>query len=245
MSARKTPRTRKTPRLHPGNGEDTRTALLVAALDAFAESGYQAMSVRELARALGVSHNIVHHHFGSKQNLWRAALEHGLAGPALELLQFQGDATGAADPVEVVRTIVRNAVMLYARFPSIARIIAIESAQGGERLDFLYERYINPTIRSFGRFLDSAHEQGVRELDTRTIMLFIVAGVPALFTHSALAGKLGGLHADSTASVTRYANTIAEMVIGGLMGSVQHSPAPAARAAQRGKSRRAATRSQV
>src|SRR5437868_97490 len=47
-------------------------AIIEAALEAFALTGYEAMSVRELTRKLGVSHNLVHHYFRSKAELWRA-----------------------------------------------------------------------------------------------------------------------------------------------------------------------------
>ncbi len=55
-------------------GDATRGEILDAALKAFAEAGFGAMSVRGLTRQLGASHNPVHHHFGSKQDLWRMAL---------------------------------------------------------------------------------------------------------------------------------------------------------------------------
>src|SRR4051812_31481798 len=49
--------------------------IIEAALEAFALTGYEAMSVRELTRKLGVSHNLVHHYFRSKAALWRACID--------------------------------------------------------------------------------------------------------------------------------------------------------------------------
>ena len=51
-------------------------------LEAFADRGYDGMSVRELNRQLGASHNLVHHYFGSKEALWRAAIDYGLGRAA-------------------------------------------------------------------------------------------------------------------------------------------------------------------
>lgn len=205
--------------------DDTRTALLVGAIDAFAECGYQAMSVRALTRKLGVSHNIVHHHFGSKWKLWCAAMEHGLSAGMHEIVQSYDDALHGSDPIEVVRTIIRNAVMLFARYPSLARILANESAQGGERLDFLFERYFQPTIEAFQNLLDRTQRQGMRKLDSRMIILLVVAGVPALFTQAPLAYRIGKLDGNSVATVNRYADTVAELLIGGLAGT----PSPGGR----------------
>ena len=55
------------------------TRLLAAALDAFAQAGYDGMSVRELSRRLGVSHALLTARFGSKEGLWFAAMEQVLA----------------------------------------------------------------------------------------------------------------------------------------------------------------------
>ena len=43
------------------------------------------MSVRELTRQLGVSHNLVHHYFRSKADLWRAAIDHAFGTVSAEL----------------------------------------------------------------------------------------------------------------------------------------------------------------
>lgn len=52
--------------------------LLQAALEAFAETGYDGTSVRQLSRRLGVSHALLTARFGSKEGLWFAAMEHAL-----------------------------------------------------------------------------------------------------------------------------------------------------------------------
>jgi len=52
-----------------------REEILDAAVEAFAALGYEAASVRQLTRRLGVSHNLVHHYFRSKADLWRAAMD--------------------------------------------------------------------------------------------------------------------------------------------------------------------------
>ena len=59
--------------------------LLDLALDAFADGGYEGTSVRELCRRLGVSHNLVHERYGSKEQLWYAAIDHGFRRLASEL----------------------------------------------------------------------------------------------------------------------------------------------------------------
>ena len=51
--------------------------ILHAALEAFAASGYEGMSVRTLSADLGLSHETVNRRFGSKKDLYFAALDYG------------------------------------------------------------------------------------------------------------------------------------------------------------------------
>lgn len=57
----------------PGDS-GTRGAILVAAKEAFATSGYTATSLRGIARTAGVDPALVTHFFGSKDGLFEAAL---------------------------------------------------------------------------------------------------------------------------------------------------------------------------
>ncbi|MFF0655374.1 TetR family transcriptional regulator [Micromonospora tulbaghiae] len=65
MNARRTGR-------RPGS-PDTREAILGAAREAFAERGFDAASIRAIAAAAGVDPALVHHYFGGKEELFRAA----------------------------------------------------------------------------------------------------------------------------------------------------------------------------
>ena len=53
---------------------DTRQAILAAAQDIFAERGYDKASIRSIATAAGVDPALVHHYFGTKEELFLAAM---------------------------------------------------------------------------------------------------------------------------------------------------------------------------
>lgn len=69
MSTGRAPRGRR-----PG-APDTRAAILTAARERFAAGGYARTSVRSIAAAAGVDPALVHHYFGTKDELFLAALE--------------------------------------------------------------------------------------------------------------------------------------------------------------------------
>jgi AcrR family transcriptional regulator len=54
---------------------DTRAAILAAARELFATQGYAGTSVRSIAAAAGVDGSLVHHYFGTKDDLFVAALQ--------------------------------------------------------------------------------------------------------------------------------------------------------------------------
>ncbi|HET8662395.1 MAG TPA: TetR family transcriptional regulator, partial [Micromonosporaceae bacterium] len=58
----------------PGN-PDTRQAIMTSARHAFAERGYDGASIRAIATDAGVDPALVHHYFGTKEQLFLQALQ--------------------------------------------------------------------------------------------------------------------------------------------------------------------------
>jgi AcrR family transcriptional regulator len=61
-----------------GDAEDTtvvRESLLSTAVGMFSEKGYSGTSIRDIAKAHGVSLSNIYYHFGNKDGLWREILE--------------------------------------------------------------------------------------------------------------------------------------------------------------------------
>ncbi len=76
--------------------EETRARLLLAALDSFAERGYDATGVAEICQRAGVSKGAFYHHFASKQALFVALLDQWLA--VLDGQMARSRAPGASAP---------------------------------------------------------------------------------------------------------------------------------------------------
>lgn len=52
------------------NPAATRTSILAAAEKLFVRNGFAATSMSDIARRAGVTKSLIHHHFGSKEDLW-------------------------------------------------------------------------------------------------------------------------------------------------------------------------------
>ncbi|MGX9891472.1 TetR/AcrR family transcriptional regulator [Streptomyces sp. NPDC002276] len=61
---------------------DTRDRILAAAREEFSERGYEKTSVRGIAKAAGVDPALVHHYFGTKEQVFEAAIEVAFAPAA-------------------------------------------------------------------------------------------------------------------------------------------------------------------
>ncbi len=84
------------PEEKPYHHGDLRRALLDAALRVIAEGGVAGLTLREVARQAGVSHNAPYHHFADKAALVTALVDEGFAQFA-KTMQFAYDAaTGSA-----------------------------------------------------------------------------------------------------------------------------------------------------
>lgn len=59
-----------------GRGDETRQALVGAALDVFGRDGFHAASTRAIAKRAGVNQALIGYHFGGKEGLYLAVFEH-------------------------------------------------------------------------------------------------------------------------------------------------------------------------
>lgn len=82
----------------PGDrrGADRRGAILEAARESFAAQGFRGTTIRAVAREAGVDSALVHHYFGSKDDLFLAALEVPMDPRAVLPVVLEGDLETAA-----------------------------------------------------------------------------------------------------------------------------------------------------
>ena len=114
--------------------------LLDLLLGAFADLGYDGTSVRALCRHLGVSHNMVHQRYQSKQAAWDAAVDHGFT----ELVHSLNAPVDSDDGWVVLRALMTRFAEATLAKPGLARIIQQEGARPGPRFTYLMKHHIGP-----------------------------------------------------------------------------------------------------
>lgn len=88
----------------PGN-QDTQSAILAAARDAFAARGYDGASIRQIATAAEVDPALVHHYFGTKEQLFLTAMKVPINLAEIVPRILQGDRDGMGE--RLVRTLLQ------------------------------------------------------------------------------------------------------------------------------------------
>jgi AcrR family transcriptional regulator len=152
-----------------GGREQTTSGILDAAEKLFAERGFTAVTVRDIAAEAGVSHALVHRYLGSKQDVYRAMLVRNED-------VLQSAASGENELLTAASLMLREGLMHQRRY---VRLIAHSALHG-----LSYER-TSGRFAATERLIQLAEAAAVSEgaardpdaLDPR----FVVASVVALF----------------------------------------------------------------
>jgi len=158
--------------------ERTRRIILRAAIEVFAELGFEAASMGGIARRAQVKKALVQYHFETKEKLWQAAmlrLWQQLENAFPQYLDSVDSMAGARDP-QSVRHVFRQIIRFVMDHPAWAGILFRESAQPGPRLDWLVEHCLRGSLQEGVRFVETAQEHGVLPPGEPLYLLHILSG---------------------------------------------------------------------
>jgi TetR/AcrR family transcriptional regulator len=174
-TAPSTKRTRGRPAQGASVGPDV---LLRNARQTFAKRGYDATSVREIARESGVDAALLAHHFGSKEALWEAVVEQIAehAAPMIEATTaLRASPLGARERVERALEIYIDKVF---NEPDIGLFFATAATEEGTRFDLLVERMVRPYHDVLVPLLiDAGKRKELKVLDANVLFFMLLNGI--------------------------------------------------------------------
>jgi AcrR family transcriptional regulator len=135
--------------------------ILDAAFVAFAASGYDAMSVRYLNAQLGLSHETVRQRFGSKLDLYHAAIDHGVARFYDVLSDERSRLPEATSDLEELHLATRSFITASIKFPNLANLVNHEAGSSSERLDYIFNSAFEPGFSLFVEPLERLVDAGM------------------------------------------------------------------------------------
>jgi TetR/AcrR family transcriptional regulator len=189
--------------------------VMAAAIEAFSVHGYNGVSLRTVNDELGVSRNLLYQRFGSKAELWRAAVDWAF-GPLLGYLETADDKS--ADPMIRLRMLIRNFIEYSATRPYLARIATVEGAAPTDRFEYLYRNYIRPVQARFSPVFEQLREQGrIKNIPTEIFYFQLTSGGTAPFGQIGLVTLMAPhLVSPDDNQVRVYAENVADMLLNGL-----------------------------
>lgn len=154
-------------------GSDTARARLVdAALEVFAERGFEGARTRDIATRAGENLGLISYYFGTKEALWREAV--GVAFGELS------DAVLGGEPT--LEQLLRGLVGFMARRPAFMQLMNDESRRDGERMQWLVDHHVQPFAEAVTATLATS---------TDTDAVAALADVPPASLHYILLGAAG------------------------------------------------------
>lgn len=194
------------------SAEPTRERILAAAIDLFSEHSFDGASTREISGRAGVTQPLLHYHFRSKDDLWRAAVDE-LFGALTEALAARQQGLRGVDDVTTARLLVREFVQFSATHPQVHRIITQECKVDGPRMDWLVERHIRPlyeaTVTLFARLV----EQGLVPDVPAAHLYYIVTGAgPTMFVLGPECRRLTGIDPTDPDVIDAHADAVCRLL---------------------------------
>jgi TetR/AcrR family transcriptional regulator len=180
----------------------TAERILSAAEQLFAERGYEASSLGEIADRVGIRPQAIYNHFESKWQLYVAVLER-LLDPFLRFL----DAALAAPPSAARGgDSLAAEIAFHAANPNLARLVQHAALAGGDQLELLIERWYRPF---FQRALLLAPEKNAIVKADPALLPWLISGMHGLVlgyaTLAPLHRELLGIEPFSAQAIARQA----------------------------------------
>jgi AcrR family transcriptional regulator len=192
---------------------DGRERILAVAIRAFSELGYEGTTTAGIARAAGVTQPLVHHHFGSKEGLWRAAMDRLFANVPRFHLAVDAEAAPAA-----FLAFVEPFVRFVAAHPEATRVIAREGATPSPRLDYLVERHVGAPFREIVASLRAGQDGGLLapEICPELLLFFVLGAGSHLFDVTAFAKRSVGIVAAAPRTLDDFIGLVRTVLEQGL-----------------------------
>jgi AcrR family transcriptional regulator len=137
-------------------GHDQATVLRVA-IELFIRQGYDATSMGDLARELGLTKSAIYHHVPGKEHLLERALDQALGELTAALDAVQADTT--ATPAQQLRAAVRASVVVLAEhLPAVTLLLRVRGNTPAEKNALARRRDIDHRLAEMVREAAAAGE---------------------------------------------------------------------------------------
>jgi AcrR family transcriptional regulator len=194
---------------------DTRERILRAALQGFAERGFDGARMRDIATRAGVPLGLLQYHFGGKPKLWQAAVDRAFVQirSGFEAVVADPD---PADERERLRLLIRNHVQFVAANPEFVRLMHDEGKRRGPRMRWMVDRHVKPLHEMLVQLIQSAQKRGVFPADLPPVHLVyaLIGAADVIFHQAEECKRVTGVDPADPAAVEAHARTVEHLFLG-------------------------------
>lgn len=167
-----------TPPRKPKDPERTRADILQAALEEFAKRGFEAATVRDIAKRIGMTHGMIRYHYETKEKLWFAAADFLFERLNRAISMGPEDyARLAKGDTDVARRWLRAYVRYCAEFPEHARIMMQESVAPSDRLRQAMQKHVRDGHLAVIETIQVLKKSGALPAEIHPIsLLYVISG---------------------------------------------------------------------
>lgn len=187
-----------------GTGKVDPSDIVDAALDALADGGFRALTMRGVARTLGVSLATLQHHYPTKDALWRAAVDH-LTEDAIERRSHL-ELTDLAGKIE---TFLGPGSGRPGLLPAL---LSDRSTGSPERIGYIAERFAAALVEPSARLRTLEVEGVTRRFDERALFALITIGVGSIAGAPDAVKSIYGYDLDTEQGRTELASGLADII---------------------------------
>lgn len=200
---------------HESPHDDKRERILIAALAAFSQRGFDGATTREIATEAGVNLGLIQYYFAGKENLWRAAVERAFGQIRTNLEPIVQD-PDVVDEDTRLRLLIRGWVHFVGRNPEFVRLMHDEGKRDGPRMRWLVEEYVRPMYAGIAGLVEAAQARGQLPAEIEPLHFhYILIGSIALIFHQAEECKrLAGVDPADEAVIEKHAQAVEFMLLG-------------------------------
>lgn len=196
----------------PQQNPNAREAILAAALKAFAAGGYEGASLPKIAKIANVAAPLIHYYFGSKDNLWREAVDHSLGELCRESAAICG-ATRSLAPLDRLRALLQAITHFAARCPDHFGMIMAEAKSDSGRFAWVHEHYTGTLFGDVLAILQEAKDKGmIRDVPIEHLASMLIGGIMVRFTLDPESAGKG----DLTSLANEYTDMMFVVLLDGL-----------------------------
>jgi|KBSSwiStaDraftv2_1062776.scaffolds.fasta_scaffold02257_9 TetR/AcrR family transcriptional regulator len=191
--------------------------ILDAALELFSLQGYDTVSTTDIAERAGSSQSVVLYHFGTKEELWQAAMR-ALFSKVAVSPRFDSPMYKDLDLVSRLRVLLRSFVLTSARHPELGRVINREGLSGGPRLEWIVDELARSNYAVFdGLFEEGAARGLLKPYPPHMLTLFAHGAAATLFNLAAVVRHLVDIDPLAPDVVEMQADMVVELLLNGLL----------------------------